>query len=881
MPMRWLRRLTWWLNRERMADELREEMETHRALREAEFRRDGAADPLSASRRTLGNGPLAHDDARDVWIWPWLDGIWRDARYTLRLLRRRPGFAATCIATIAIGTGALTSVLAVVQIVLLASPPYPNHARIVQIGQVTKSRVRDEVSPPDVLALKAHRGGALQDVTTAWSSSVSLTGGAVPERARMVYTDSRAFAMLGTPPAIGRLPSDADDAPSAEPVVILGHTIWTQQFAADRAIVDKQVRIDGKQYTVIGVMPQGFRYPAPYWSPADLWLLRGAGDPVWPDTREAIFLAFGLLAEGATLERAQQEVDAVAASLDARYPAAGQIGLQLVPYGHTVRADAQPRLMLILGAASLVLLIVCVNVVNLLLGRSVDRHRELAARAALGAGRGRLVRQLITETLLLFACGGAAGVLLAVWGSRAIVSIRSYSIPRMEEAVVSTSVAGMAMGVVLVAAVVVGLVIAAQATSRGRLGLDAAGARGASEGRRWRTIQRGLVAAEVALALVLLCGAGVLLDGARAQARVTAGFDADTLTHARLNLARDKFVTLESQRAVLERIVAALSAIPGVRHAAVVDVPPGVGGSNARAVQLDTDPPPATDRDLRQANVRIASAGYFETLGLAPRAGRFFTSRDSETTPVAIVNEAFVAAHFGGGPAVGRQIRVILRGGAATTTPLRTIVGVYPNVKEKTIYEPTPPTVFLPLDARDATRMAMLVRTDRPLGEMTQDMRRAIAGVNPEQAAYGFMTLGELMGSELSLNKLNLQLLGTLGAVALLLAVIGVYGVTAHAVRQRTREIAIRLAMGITPGAVKRLLLRECAMLIGAGFIGGGIAGVWGASVLRSLVHGINSTSPLTFAAAAGVLATAVLAGCYVPARRAAKTDPAMVLRGE
>src|SRR6185436_3558432 len=336
-----------------------------------------------------------------------------------------------------------------------------------------------------------------------------------------------------------------------------------------------------------------------------------------------------------------------------------------------------------------------------------------------------------------------------------------------------------------------------------------------------------------------------------------------------------------SQRQVLTRIVDALAAIPGVRAAGTVDAPPGVGGSNARAVSLDTDPPPANPRDLRQANVRIADAHYFETLGLTARAGRLFTPQDNDAAKVVVVNEAFVATHLAGAPAVGRQIRVVPRGTAATETPLRTIVGVYPDIKEKTIYEPTPPTVYLPLDTRDATRMAVLVRTDRPVGEMTKAMRAAIASVDPEQAAFGFMTLGELIDSELSLNALSLRLLGSLGIVALLLAVIGVYGVTAQAVRQRTREIAIRLALGVTPASVKRLLLGECSRLVAGGFLAGGAAALWSARVLRSLVYGITSTSPLTFVSAAALLAVAVLVGCYIPARRAARTDPALVLRGE
>jgi putative ABC transport system permease protein len=876
--MRVIRRLLFWLNRRRRADEIREEMETHRSLREEALATQGVTDPAGHSRLALGNVELAYDDARDAWIWPWLDGFARDSRYTLRMLRRRPVFALTCIASIAVGSGALTSVLSVVDAVLLRPAPYPNHARIVQIGQVTGGRIQDEVSPPDVRAL-LERHGAFEAVTTAWMGSISLSGGTLPERARMIYTDSRAFTVLGTSPAIGRLPSAADDAPGAVPVVVLGHTLWSQQFASNPAVLDTVLRIDGRPYTVIGVMPPRFAFPAPYWSGGDLWLLRSPSDPSLPDSRDPMLLAFALLPEGTTLQRAQQEADAAARSLDAQYASSGSIGLRLMPYADTIRDDARPRLLLILGAAALVLLIVCVNVVNLMLGRNVDRCRELAARAALGAGRARLVQQLVTETMLLFAMGGAGGVLLAVLGSRAIVAMRSFSIPRMEEAVVNGPVGAMAMGTVMAAGVVAGVLIACQATAGGPLRLDAVGARGASQSRRGRRLQSALVAAEVALALVLLCGAGVLVEAARAHAQMDPGFDAAGVLHARINLPRERYTTAASQRMVLDRIAAALAAIPGVHSAGVVDVPPGVGGSNGRAVALDTDPAPASSRDLRLANTRIADAGYFATLGLTAQAGRLLTPSDRESSPVAVVNEAFVAAYLGGGTAVGRRIRVVPRGATAGSPPMRTIVGVYPNVREKTIYEPTPPTVYLPIDARDATRMAVLVRTDRPFGEMTIDMRRAIARVDPEQAAYGFMGLAELMNSELSLNALNLRLLGALSVVALLLAVIGVYGVTAQAVRQRTREIAIKLALGLTPSAGKRLLLRDCGGLLAVSLFVGAAPAVWTAGVLRTQVYGIQSTSPATFLLAGVVLTLAVIGGCYVPARRVSRVNPAVELK--
>ncbi len=876
------RRTLYWLRRRRMQEELQEEMETHRALREDALVRDGTRDAGAASRRALGNTRLALDDARDVWVWPWLDSVFRDARHALRGLRRRPGFAITAVLTIAIGAGALASVLSVVHAVLLRPAPYPNADRIVQIEQEFRGRPRDEVSAADILALR-EGSPSLARVTLAWFSEASIAGGALPERAKLVYTDWQAFDLLGTAPHLGRLPSEADEAASAtEPIVLIGHRLWTAMFASDPDVVGRRIRINGQTHAVIGVMPDGFRFPAPYWSAGDLWIMRGPAHPSWPKTRALNFLAFGLLGRDATLERAQQEASAVARALDAQFPnPGGPIGLRLSDWAGSVRAEARPRLMMILAAAAVVFLIVCVNVVNLLVSRGVDRQRELAARAALGAGRARLVRQLLTETLVIFGLGAAAGLAVAVWGARLIVSMRSFSIPRMDEASIDGTVVVIVMGVTLLAGLVAGLVPAMQGASAGRTSLADASARGASTSRRWRRVQRGLVAIEVALALVLLCGAGVLLEGARSLGRIDPGFDANGLLHARLSLSREKYGTAAAQVEFFDRLHTELLAIPGVRAAGIVDVPPGVGGTGARSVTLDGDPAPASDQDLRMADVRVIRAGYLETLGLAPRSGRFFSSVDAPTAAVALVNETFAKRFLQGRDPVGQRLRVTPRGLKQLEIGARTIVGVVPDIKEELIFAPVPPAVYIPVGQGDSTRMALLVRAERPAGELTLLVRGAIMRADAEQAAFGFMNLGDLIRSELSLNVLTLNLLSVLAGVALVLAIIGVYGVTAHAVRQRTREIAIRLALGLTPRAVGRLLLGEGAVLLLVAMTLGGAAAVWGAGLLRSLVYGINQTSPLTFVVAAAVLAVAVAAGGYLPARRAAGVDPSAVLRGD
>lgn len=439
----------------------------------------------------------------------------------------------------------------------------------------------------------------------------------------------------------------------------------------------------------------------------------------------------------------------------------------------------------------------------------------------------------------------------------------------------------------MVEAAGVGLAPALQAPPAGMSGLAEAGARGASRGRRWRRIQRSLIAAEIALALVLLCGAGVLLEGARKLARVDPGFDVNGLLHARVTLPPEKYASREAQAAFYERVIEGLLNILGV-----APLPPTPGGTStapaavAPSVLVDGDPVPASARDLRRADVRVVSAGYFETLGLTPRFGRLFSATDPPTVPVAIVNEAFVRQHLDNQTAVGRRVRVTLRGIDAGDPLPRTIVGVVADVKEKTLYEPAPPTVYVPMTQSDSTwmallRMALLVRSDRPVGDLIPLVRTAVADVDTEQAASRFMAMGDLMESELSLNRLNLALLGVLSTVALFLAVIGIYGVTAHAVGQRTREIGIRLALGVSPRGVQRLLLGEGGALVLIGLACGGVAAIWSAGLLRSLVHGIDYTSASTFLYAGLMLAAAVLAGCYFPARRAARVDPAIVLRSD
>jgi predicted permease len=807
----------------------------------------------------------------------WLEGLARDGGYAIRGFRRQPAFALSAIATVAVGTTALASVLSIAFAVLGRGLPYPAAERLVQIEQVTNGVGRVEVAPVDVLALR-EGCPSLERLTIAWFSSSSVAGGTFPERARQVLTDSHAFAMLGVPPLFGRLPGPADDDPGAR-VVVIGYDIWVSRFGSDPGVIGRDVRVDGEPHVVIAVMPRGFAFPAPYWAAGDLWLMRGPAHPQWSNPHGRVLLAFGLLREGRTRSDAQHEADAVAASLERERPrAAGSVGLRITAWGARERDDARRPLALFVAAAAIVFVIVCVNVLNLLLGRMLDRTRELATRAALGAGRGRLVQQLATEAAVLFAAGGLTGIAAASGVSRLLAAAGTLTIPRAHEAAVDATVIAVALGTVFAAAVVVGLLLAPQVSATGRGGWREPG-RGVSASRRTRRLRGGLVAVQIALAFVLVSGSGVLLEGAMALARVSPGFDPRGLLLARVALPPARYRGVEEQAAFHRRVLDRLRATPGMLAAGAADVLPATGGAGGPSVRLDGSPVPASPGDLQQADIRVISDGYFEALGLTPRAGRFFNRSDERSAPVAIVNDAFAAEYLRGQP-VGQRLRVSLRGTRELDPLPRTIVGVVGDLKEQTLYRPAPPTVYMPVGQAPTIRMAFVVRSVRGVDGVAA-IRDAVAAADADLAAFAFDTLEDVLARELSFNRFTLLLIGALSSASLFLAVIGVYGVMAHAVRHRAREIGIRVALGLTPGGVRRQVIGEAAWL-GAPGIAFGLAGAfWGSGVLRSLVHGIDRTSAATFVAAAVVLALAVLAASYIPARRASRLDPARVLAAE
>ncbi|MGE3344545.1 MAG: ABC transporter permease [Vicinamibacterales bacterium] len=870
------RRLVFWWHRDRIEAELREEIETHRALRESALRRRDDVQPEVSSRRVMGNDTLAREDARGVWIAPWCESVLLDSRQGLRSLGRRPAATAAIFLTIAVGTAALTTAVAVAHTVLLKDTPYANAERVVQLLQVRDGRGRSDVAWADIDAIR--RAGIFEHVSFAWLRSVSLAGDQLPENARGVYTDAELFPLLGTAPLLGRWPSRTDEQDNTRPVVI-SHALWQRRYQLDPAAIGSTVHINGDPHVIVAVMPEPFRFPSPYYVWGDLWLLRQPGHPTFTEPTRPMVLSFALLQKGQSRQQAQTRLDAVAASLEEAYPDShGGVGLRLTEWAASLRRNARPTLLMLLAAAAAVFLIVCINVVNLLLCRGLDRSAELATRVSLGAGGARLVRQLLTETLLLFGAAGLCGIALAAWITSIVASSAPFDIARMREAALTWPIGLIGFIVTMVAGGIVGLVPARRAVRGARQ--HALTSRSATAHRHGRRMQQSLIAAEIAMATALGCGAVSIAIHASRQAAIDAGFDTTNLVQARMAVPPERYPDYVAEASVLQELLLRLRSHPAIASAAVVDLPPGVAGSAQPAVLLGTDPRPQRVQDLRSAALRVVSDGYFETLRLMPRSGRLLRSGSAESAPVAVVNETFVRTHLDGRDPLTSQLYVTFDGIAALESTPRLVVGVVPDIPEDVLHKPAPPAVYVPVGQGPGGRMAIVAR-GRQSTDLGTVIREALAATLPNTAVNGLvMPLGELMSSEFARTRASLRMVGALAIVALGLAVVGVYGVIAHGIQHRTREFGIRLALGMTPSGVRRMVLREGAWLLIVGLSLGSVAATWLGPSVRALVVGADQLPVvLALVVVIAILLVTVMAGCDIPARRAARVDPSSALR--
>jgi putative ABC transport system permease protein len=787
-----------------------------------------------------------------------------DIRYALRQLRKAPGFTAVAVATLALGIGANTAMFSLVRGVLLRPLPYPQSERLVTTN----------LSLPDFEDLR--RAATVFDETAVWASNLYQLGGeGGAQQVRGAIVSDRFFPMLGGA-ALGRALSAAD---ARDKVVVLGHGLWARRFAGDPAVVGRVVRLSGESYTVIGVMGPEFQFPSAQF---DLWVpLEGAmaAAPAQLQNRNLrIFRALGRLAPGVTLAQAQGQVDGIAARLAKEHPATNEgIGITFAPIYTQLVGGVRTALLVLMGVVALVLLIASANVANLLLARAKSREREIAIRTALGAGRGRLVRQLLTESLLLAGAGSAIGVLLARWLLDVLPALAADVVPRMASVRIDTAVLAFTATVAVATGLLFGLAPAWQASR-----LEAAhglreGGRGSS-GPAARRLRAGLTAAEVALALVVLVGAGLLVQSLARLLRVDAGFVADGLLTFHVQMAAGPAARPPAQRAALAgQIVDRVSRIPGVQAAGggtgLPPVTPQRGTGFVAEGVAESAP------EARRAYFMAVTPGYFRALGTPLREGRAFTDRDGEGAPeVVVLNRSLARRLYGSEPAVGRRIRLVNPGEGEGW---RTVVGVVGDVRYSGLDDPGEATVYTPFAQTPFLWTYVMVRTAGPPMALARAVSEAVAAVDPGLEAAALKPMSEVVAETVMQPRFNVVLLSAFAGLALLLAAVGIYGVVSYSVAQRTKEIGIRMALGADRGDVLRLVTGEGLRLASAGVAVGLVGAAAATRVMASLLFEVHATDAATYAAAAGFLLAVALAASAVPAWRATRVAPVSALRAE
>jgi putative ABC transport system permease protein len=807
--------------------------------------------------------------------------LMQDLRYVLRSLAKAPGFTAIVLLTLALGIGANTAIFTVLNAVLLRPLPFADSDRLVAIRETFGQGFEGSVAGPNVVDWRT-RSHSFSGMLAFRASSRALVGDGEPEQVFTAMVSADFFRTLGVPPALGRGFADGEDQ-GVGTVAVLSDGLWRSRYGADPNVIGRTITLSGQPYTVIGVAPPGFTYPgnAVAWLPMEYGLGRSA------QRSSHSFDVVGRLAPGVTLEAAEADLAAVARGLEKEYPVDnGGRGALVVPLAaDTVRA-ARPVLLLLGGAALFVLLIACANVANLFLARAAVRQRELAVRSALGAGRWRLARQVLVEGVLLSLAGGLIGLLLASWGVDLLVALRPRGIPRLDE--IGVDHATLAFAVLVSVAVGVGFALFPALTLSQGDPADAfrgegRGVTGARSGGRFRA---ALVVAQVSLALVLLAGAALLVVTVRRLALIDPGFDPRGAYTFEFTIPPGKYPDRARHDQYLTRLIDAVSRVRETRAAgATFYLPLGNGQVNGDFT-VEGAPPAAPGRE-QYANFRMVTGDYFGALAIPLRRGRLLTPEDRAGAPhVAVVNEALARMAWPDQDPIGRRLTF---GDGQDDRDWMEVVGVVANVKSSGLTADIGPEIFVPFSQISADLwtvftplpVSVVIRSDGDLETVGGAIRAAIRSVDPEQPVTGPTPAGELIAAAVARQRFGMLLLLAFGGLALLLAAVGVYGVMAYAVSQRTRELGIRLALGARPGTVRALVLAEGMLLAGLG-IGLGLVGALALGrLLVGLLYGVRPTDPRVLAAVCLLLAGASVVACLVPAVRATRVNPVDALRSE
>jgi len=799
------------------------------------------------------------------------DGIAQDIRQGLRVLRHRPGFTAVAALTLALGIGATTTMFSVVHAVLMRPLPFPEPERLVLFRDLQPGGTATPMSYPEYVDWRARRE-IFADVGV-WFRSAFVMGGEPAENVWAMRVSANLLPMLGVEPALGRGFTAEEERRGAGLVALISDALWRRRFGADGGVLGTTVILSGTPFTIVGVLPPGFDTILPWdreaGSGRDVFVPLLLDDESAP--RGLHFIdAIARLAPGVDLAAAARQADAFAAGL--RRDGVSDHGARLLPLKAQVVGAVRPALLVLLGAVGLVLLIACANVANLLLVRGVSRRREFAIRMALGAGRPRLLRQLVVECLLLAAVGGGLGLLLAAWGIDLLAAARVEWLPRAEEIRVDPVVLGFTAFATILTGLLFGLVPAFRASGIGLVpALKGDGGRGVG-GDRLRHV---MVVSELALSLVLLAGAGLLLRSFALLRATDLGFDPQrTLTFEIYGRSEDHGEPAQQKR-LFGRILDDLATLPGIDGVAAVNHPPIGGGSTNGGFTLEGTTWPAGGEPMVEK--QIVSPDYFRVMRVPLIKGRFFTAADTaDRPPVAIVNQAFADRFLAGGDPIGRRI-----GFNWGIEGWQEIVGVVGDIRQLGVDQPAPPAMYVTFPQRPIDAMTIVIRSATPPATLLAAARERLRAIDPELPPLNVRSLEEMVGASLTPRRLPMLLLGGMALLALLLATLGIYGVTSYAVAQRTPEFGVRVALGARRRDVMAMVLGDGMRLVAAGTGLGLVGAVALTRLLRALLFGVGASDPPTLAAAAAFLGVAALVACLIPARRATRVDPIIALRSE
>jgi putative ABC transport system permease protein len=807
-----------------------------------------------------------------------IDNLVQDVRYACRSYVKAPSFAVAILTTLALGIGASTAIFSMVHGILLQPLPFPDPERLVYLNEVNRTGVTTTISWPNFLDWR-RRQQSFESLASSREESLTLTGIDHAQRLRARRVTANFFHVLGVSPAIGPGFGDEDDRPGAAASVVLSDAFWRTQFAADPAIVGRTLLLDESPHTIVGVMPRDFEFVRAY----DLFTAIGpiAGTPnVLERGNHNGFFAVGRLKAGVTLERAAAELQAIAAALEREYPNTNTgVGVHAERLADRLVTDIRLTLLVLFGAVGFLLLIACVNVANLLIARGAARQHELAVRAALGGARRRLASQMLVESTLVSAVGGALGVAVAAWLLRALIAVAPQGTPRIEGVRLDGATLLFAFAAAALCGLVFGALPAFQASGvHGQQAL----VRGRSAGftSRSHRLRRGLMIVETALALVLLTGAGLMMRTLQELTRVDTGFRADHLMTARFQLAGDQW-TAGKRVAFFADLQSRLRALPGVTNAAFAFALP-IDGSNWNSIFIVADKPVPPRAQLPSAAFTPVSAGYFETMGMRLVRGRLFDATDTTESPkVTIVNESLASRLWPGEDAVGKRLKQGWPETPVTITPWREVVGVVADVKFNGVTADTPMQAYLPLAHEPTRSVAIIARAERDPAALGPAIAGVVQQLNKDLPLFQMRTMDEMLGSSIARQRMTMLVFAVFALVALTLASVGLYGVVAHGVTERTHEIGVRIALGAERRHVLRLVVRQGLSMALIGIAIGLAVAVAMAKWIEGLLFGVTANDPATMAAVMATLLAVALVACYVPAWRATRVDPTTALRAE